>query len=202
MEETRPSLLERVRDSGANCAWEEFYQRYWEPILRYACKMGLSEPDANDVLQETMIALMRILPTFEYRPEKGKFRNFLLTIVHRKVLAALRRAARAGEISLDETTDGDGVALRDRLPSEGATTFETEDVHRWQQCLVERALRVIREDPGIDANTFGVFTAYVIDDRPCADVAEEFGENPNNVYQIKNRLLRRLRQEVQALAHG
>jgi DNA-directed RNA polymerase specialized sigma24 family protein len=41
--------------------------------LRYARKLGLDETQAQDVLQETMVALMRILPEFAYDRNKGSF---------------------------------------------------------------------------------------------------------------------------------
>jgi RNA polymerase sigma factor (sigma-70 family) len=202
MEQTRPTLLERIRADAAEPAWEEFYRYYWEPIVRYARKMGLSESEAEDVLQETMIALMRILPGFQYNPGKGKFRNFLLTIVHRRALAAFRRAARYPHVSLDAGGEEDGLALGERLEAEPTNSLESEDEHRWQQCLAEKALRAIAEDPKVDERTFRIFRAYALENRPCSEVAREFAEKPNNIYQIRNRLLRRLQQEVAKLEDG
>ena len=201
MEPTRQSIFEHLRGPESERAWEEFYQRYWEPIVRYAQKLGLRDSEAQDVLQETMIALMRILPGFQYDPGRGKFRNFLLTIVHRKALAGLRRTARHPEISLEETQEEGGGGLRERLAAAPESTAAADE-ERWRQCLIARALRIVREDPEVDTKTFQVFQGYVVEGRPCAEVARQFGEKENNVYQIKNRLLRRLRQEVALLAEG
>jgi hypothetical protein len=45
-----------------------------------------------------------------------------------------------------------------------------------------------------------VFAAYALEQRPIADVAAEFGLKENAIYQIKNRLVRRVRVEVARLA--
>ena len=64
------------------------------------------------------------------------------------------------------------------------------------QGLVEEALRRIQRDPKTKAETFEVFHAYVIAGNSVPDVARQFRLQENAVYQIKNRLLKRLRDEI------
>jgi DNA-directed RNA polymerase specialized sigma24 family protein len=40
-------------------------------VLGYARKLGLDDVSSQDVLQETMVALMRVLPGFQYDPRRG-----------------------------------------------------------------------------------------------------------------------------------
>jgi len=51
----------------------------------------------------------------------------------------------------------------------------------------------------VKQRTFAVFRAYVMDDTPAAEVARRFGMKENAVYQVKDRMLRRLEQELRAL---
>ncbi|MFA7158767.1 MAG: sigma-70 family RNA polymerase sigma factor [Kiritimatiellia bacterium] len=199
MQTTRQSLLERLRHSSSSGAWEEFYELYWGVILRYAQKMGLCEASAHDVLQETMVIMIRVLPGFRYDPIRGKFRNFLLTIVHRKVLSELRRIRRRQEISIDAGEDDGNQPLAERL-ADGRIILPPEAMEtNWRESLREEALRRVRVDPRVRGRTFDVFRAYVIDGLPAEQVAATFGIKENAVYQVKDRLLKRLQQEVELM---
>ena len=196
MIETDETLLEKVKKLDAHVAWQEFYRSYWSAILRYARKLGLSDDQAKEVLQETMVTLMRVLPNFTYDRRKGRFRNFLLTIVHRKSLAALRRAKGLPDVSLDSDDPWGRQALRDLLPAEASRTAELEAEALWREAIMEDTLARLAANPALADGTFAAFRAYVIERRPAAEVAAEFGLKENALYQIKNRLLRRLRVEV------
>jgi len=183
---TDESLLDRVKDVDAHDAWRVFYDLYWQPIIRYGRKLGLSAVQAEEVLQDTMVALMHRLPEFEYDRGRGRFRNFLLTIVHRKALGFLRRRAResAREVPLTATE-----SLADESIGPAA-----ED--RWRQSIAATVLAELRADPEIDPRLLAVFDAYAIRRRPAAEVAAEFGLKENTVHQTKTRILRRLRAAV------
>ena len=191
MVETSESLLHRLRTCNAHEAWKEFYDVYWGAILRYARKLGLNAHQSEDVLQETMVTLMRILPEFSYDREKGRFRNFLLTIVHRKSLAVLRgnrrhstvNASEVAEASADLAIDGDG-------------RMQTEALAVWREIIYTEALRRLKEDTALGEGTFAIFQAYVLEDKPATEVARQFGVKENAIYQIKNRLLRRLQRDA------
>lgn len=199
MQGTRASLLERLKQPQADTAWEEFYALYWPVIVRYAQKMGLGEADARDVLQETMVTLMRLLPQFQYEPARGLFRNFLLTIVHRKTLAAFRRHQRRREVSL-ESPAASGRALEDVLSSGGPSPVNPESEAAWQASLLAEALHNIKLEVG--RRTFEVFLRYVVEGQAAEEVAGAFGIQKNAVYQVRNRLLKRLQDEVLRLQRG
>lgn len=196
MVETNESLLERVRRVDAHDAWREFFHAYGSTILRYARKLGLSDHQAEEVLQETMVALMRQLPAFRYDRGKGKFRNFLLTIVHRKSLSALRRAKGEPAVSLD-SDDPWGRQVAASLSKNGDRLSDEQAVQdRWKEALMEDALARLESNPALADGTFAAFRAYALENRSATEVAAEFGLTENAVYQIKNRVIRRLRADV------
>lgn len=184
-------LVEGLRRGDDPGVWREFYSTYGSVIVRYVRKLGLGPSDAEDVLQETMVVLMRKLPAFEYDPAKGKFRNFVLTIVHRKVLSHLRKRTRQAEDGFDDSA----VAARDTsaVPGEGAAADELA----WRASVAAEALVRLREDPALEPRTLDVFFAYAVERRPVAEVAAQYNIDPNAIYQIKNRLLRRLRARLE-----
>jgi RNA polymerase sigma factor (sigma-70 family) len=194
MIETNQSLLGRLRIDDAHDAWQEFFDAYWGAILRYGRKLGLSAHQAEEVLQETMVVLMRVLPRFAYDPRKGRFRNFLLTIVHRRALAVMERSSRRRAVAWSEKIEDE---LADPFDNNAGAQREARE--RWQDSLLEEAIRRMREDPRMADKTLAVFEAYVIARQPAEEVARRFGVSENSVYQIRNRLLRRLKSEVATL---
>ena len=84
-------LIARLKLGDASAA-DEFFDRYAARIHRFiASALGSSSSDADDVLQDTMIALAEALPFF--RGDSSLF-TFACAIAHRKVLTAFRSDAR------------------------------------------------------------------------------------------------------------
>lgn len=187
MIDTDESLLKQVRQLDAHDAWQVFFQRYWQVILRYSRKLGLNQHQAEEVLQETMVELMRILPEFDYDRRKGRFRNFLLTIVHRKALRGLRQIRQSARLQAIGDTEVSDVADNENL---------AEAEKRWRESIRDTLLT--RLNHGCDQLTLAIFRAYVLEDRPAAEVAQNHGVEINAVYQIKSRLTRRLQKDTEA----
>jgi len=195
MDATRPSLLFRLKEGDDPVAWEDFFRQYSGVILRYGAKLRLNEQQSHDILQETMIELIRVLPRFEYDTHRGKFRNFLLTIVHRKILKSINRRQRRGEVSL-ETSAEDGVPYSVLLGTEEKDLVGEKDELRWHRSILEDCLEQLRQDPDIKAHTLDIFIAFAIEGKSAREVGAAFGSTENNVYQIKNRIMARLKTDV------
>src|SRR5436190_12342935 len=50
---TRRSLVERLADWGDQRRWQEFFDTYWKLIHSAARKSGLTDAEAQEVVQET-----------------------------------------------------------------------------------------------------------------------------------------------------
>ncbi|MBR1608293.1 MAG: sigma-70 family RNA polymerase sigma factor, partial [Kiritimatiellae bacterium] len=78
-----------LRDIGADAdspRWAEFVVRY-RPVLEafLASKFPSLAGDAEDLLQETFLAVVRVLPSYRYVPgEQGSFHNYLTGILRNK----------------------------------------------------------------------------------------------------------------------
>lgn len=200
MKNTRESLLKRVRDPGDGAAWEEFFVQYAGPIQRYARKLGLDCAAAADVLQETMVELIRILPSFAYDTRRGRFRNFVLTITHRRILTAWRR-----ERTRENTLHAFAADANERMhaPIGGRWNNDSapnaEAMQKWREEVLAEAVRRLKSDPQYGEQSILVFQAHVVEGQSAQEVARAYGTTPNNVYQVKNRLVRRLRGIATAL---
>lgn len=197
---TQSSLIVRLSTASQQGDWTLFYEKYAAVIVSFAQKQGLDPHGARDVLQETMLVVMRKLPSFAYDPARGRFRNWLLSIVANKVREAQRRARREGHVSLDAEPES-GEALHEQIAAAGATAdAAVEDA--WRQSLLEEALLRLLDDPHTKPETIAVFRAAALEGRPVAEVAAQFGLKENAVYQIKNRLMNRLRALLAEIEDG
>jgi len=133
------------------------------------------------------MVVLRKLGTFEYDTERGRFRNWLLTIAANKV----RRSKAASEARSHDffgCRGGESRSLAETLSDSSHDATEVLE-NDWRQTLVEEALRQILNDPRTDAESVAVFRAVALENQPVSTVAVRHGMTANNVYQIKNRLL-------------
>jgi RNA polymerase sigma-70 factor (ECF subfamily) len=54
-------LLVRLKDWGDQKSWQDFFDTYWRLIHSVAIKAGLSEAEAQDVVQETVLTVAKKL---------------------------------------------------------------------------------------------------------------------------------------------
>src|SRR5882672_8614361 len=76
--QTRPSLLNRLKTGDDVESWQEFYRVYGKLVRDFAIQAGLTDTEADEVVQETAIAMARNLPEFHYDPKVCRFKTWLL----------------------------------------------------------------------------------------------------------------------------
>src|SRR5579872_1932049 len=91
---TRASLIKRIRDVRDASAWTTFLETYAPLIYGYCRRKGLQESDAADVTQEVLSEIAKAARGFEYRPERGRFRNWLGALTRHKLAGYFRRHPR------------------------------------------------------------------------------------------------------------
>ena len=94
MHATRQSLLLRLKDHQDQDGWREFFETYWRLIYSVCIKAKLSESEAEEIVQDTMVSISKEMPSFRYDRSKGSFRSWLLTIVRRRLIDRNRKKAR------------------------------------------------------------------------------------------------------------
>jgi RNA polymerase sigma-70 factor (ECF subfamily) len=97
--QTRPSLVLRVRDASDDAAWAQFVEIYTPLIYGYCRSRGLQDSDAADVAQEAMRMVAKAIGKFDYDPQRGKFWNWLLTIVRNRLHNFLTQMQRQPELA-------------------------------------------------------------------------------------------------------
>src|SRR5437660_2528131 len=93
---TRQSLLARLKDWGDHESWRQFFEIYWRLIHATALKAGLTEAEAEEVVQEVMIAAAKKMPEFTYEPGKDSLKGWLLAVARWKIGDQFRKRQSAG----------------------------------------------------------------------------------------------------------
>src|SRR5213593_1463943 len=88
---TRATLLERLKNWQDQASWQQFFDNYWQLIYGVARKAGLTESEAEEVVQETMFSVAKHMPTFKYDPAIGSFKAWLLKMTRWRIIAQFRK---------------------------------------------------------------------------------------------------------------
>src|SRR5438876_6781131 len=91
---TRASLLARLKDWDDSRSWSDFFETYWRLIYGRARKAELSDQEAQEVVQETIIAVAKKMECFKYEPKVALFKTWLFQIVSRRIAHQYRRRGR------------------------------------------------------------------------------------------------------------
>lgn len=73
--QTRPSLLNRLKAGDDAESWQEFYRVYGKLGRDFSIQAGLIDTEADEVVQDTAIAVSRHLPEFSYDPKVCRFKT-------------------------------------------------------------------------------------------------------------------------------
>ena len=99
---TKKTLLQRMQNCD-EISWEEFYRIYWPLVLDIGRKLGMSQDNCADLMQEIMIDLFNGEPLLRYDPAKGKFRTYFGVLVRHKAVEMLRKTARFSSASVPDS---------------------------------------------------------------------------------------------------
>ena len=191
--QTRRSLLTRLKDLDDQAGWRAFFDRYWRLIYNVARKSGLSDADAQEIVQDTMASLAGQKGGVQHDPARGRFRALLLTIVRRRVVDLWRRRERqAGrEVAME-----DEAALDAAAPAAGSG-FETLWDAEWRQSLLENAMA--RVQPNVSARQLQIFDLSVVQGVPAAEIKARLGVSMTQIYMARFRVGRRVKAELATL---
>jgi len=143
------------------------------------------------VSQEVLTQVARSIRSFEYEPARGRFRGWLGTVTRRKIARFVATRDRGDRAAGGEQADG-------HLEAFESPETDTEWTSAFQDRILQVALARVRHD--FEPATWDAFERIWLDDRPTAETAAALGLTIDAVYAAKSRVLKRLREEVVALA--
>jgi RNA polymerase sigma factor (sigma-70 family) len=194
---TRQTLLSRLKDWGDQYSWREFFETYWRLIYRAARQCGLSDAEAQDVVQETIISVAKVMPDFKYDPALGSFKKWLLQLTGWRIADQLRkrRPAEAGDIRRPDDTRRTSTVERIADPEGSKLNSAWEE--EWEKNLFEAALGRVKRC--VDPKQYQIFDFYVLQQWPANKVARTLGLNVGQVYLARHRVLRSIKKELRQL---
>ncbi len=105
---TSATLLEKVRQRTDRVAWDRFVKLYTPFLYHCVLRLGLSEDNAADAVQDVFMLLLDKLPTF-VKSQDGSFRAWLRTVTTNKCHERFRKrrevAAGGSEPGLKDIAD-------------------------------------------------------------------------------------------------
>ena len=194
---TRESLLQRLKDWRDHGGWQEFFNIYWRLIYSVARRSGLSDAEAQDVVQETVISVAKSIHGFVYDPALGSFKGWLMRVIQRRIRDVFRKKHyQVGNQKLpkEEALDTQMLATH----PDGATvdldqTWEEE----WQRNAMEKAWERIRSRA--NPRDYQIFDLHVNKGLDVRQVAARLGVAAPQVYMAKYRISSLLKKEIKLL---
>jgi RNA polymerase sigma-70 factor (ECF subfamily) len=206
---TRASLLGRLKDASDDASWEEFQRTYRGLLVGVARRAGLNEHEADEAVQETLIAVAKKMPEFCYQPGSDSFKGWLLQIVRWKIVDQVRRRRQAPESSEEEEPSSVAERLavgEDReldsaiIPANTADPrqdFEAIWEAEWEHHLVTSAL--VRVKRLAKPEHYAIYHLNVIEELPVAEVCHTLGVSAATVYLAKHRVGALVKKAVRQL---
>ena len=195
---TRSSLLHRLRNWSDHGSWQDFFDTYWRLIYNFAIHRGLSHEEAQEVVQETVVAVAKSIGKFNYDPQVCAFKTWLLSVTRSKIANQLEKRARQPARAAERPTEGSSTTgLLGRIPDEQSGQWEQTWDEEWQKNLMETAVQRVKRRVSIEQ--FQMFDLFVLKQWPARDVAKTLSVTIAHVYVAKHRISKLIRKEVEAL---
>lgn len=185
---TRASLILRLRNPRDLSAWDQFAEMYGRVLYRVARGRGFQAADAENLVQEVLIAVAQSVEQWLERPDRGRFRVWLLRIARNEAVNLLtRRATRSLGV--------DGEAAAQTLealaaPDQVSSQLELE----YGRAVFQWAARQVREQ--VSDTTWQAFWLTHVDGLTIDEAARRLQTRPATIYIGRSRVMARIRESV------
>jgi RNA polymerase sigma-70 factor (ECF subfamily) len=193
---TRRSLIERLRDLGDQPSWREFFDTYWKLIYGSALRAGLSDQEAEDVVQETVIGVARKMESFRYDPSACSFKGWLMHVTRCRIADQFRRR-RPQNVPLAAPRADTTAETTLNLHDPGANVLEGIWNEEWQKNLVDVAMEHVRRRA--NPEHYQIFHLHAVNGLGVRDVARLTGASLPKVYVTYHRIAKLVKAEVRRL---
>ena len=193
--QTRPSLLQRLKEGDDVESWQEFYRVYGKLARDFAIKAGLTDTEADEVVQETAIGVARHLPGFSYDPKVCRFKTWLLNQTSWRIKDQIKKRRHGAQPS--GQAESDGTATIDRVTDPSVVDLDALFEAQWRTNLLTLALERLKDQ--FSLKQIQIFDLVAVKEWPAAEVARALGVSLANVYVTKHRVAAAVKGEVQRL---
>ena len=193
---TRRSLVDRQANWEDRKHWQEFFDTYWKLIYSAARKSGLTDAEAQEVVQETIITVAKRVEQLRYDPAIGSFKGWLLQIIRWRIADQFRKR-QPGQQQRARSQPDRATATIERVADSNAVDLDALWEREWQQNLLSAAITRVKKK--IDPKQFQIFDCYVRKEWPAQKVADTLRVNVGQVYLARHRVGALLKKEIKTL---
>ena len=195
---TRSSLLERLRDWEDQASWREFFNTYWKFIYGVALRSGLSEQEAEDVVQETVLSVAKKMPEFVYAPAKCSFKGWLMHLTRLRIMDQLRRRQPAFQQTPAGDSDSRMTPTVENVPDPASgVPLEAAWDEEWERNMVDAAMDRVKLR--VKPEHYQIFYLSAVKGLGTREVAKMLQVNAGQVYLVRHRLAKEVKREVERL---
>lgn len=194
---TRESLLSRIRHWDDQESWRDFFNTYWKLIYRAAIKAGLSDAEAQEVVQETVMVVAKKMEHFKYDPAKDSFKGWLLYLTRKQVAMQYRNRQRERGGNGRRAEAASFTADLESIPDPAASALETMWDEEWERNVMDAAIAKVKLK--VNPKQFQMFNFYVLKQWPVQEVAKTLEVSAARVYLAKHRISALIKKEVKKL---
>jgi RNA polymerase sigma factor (sigma-70 family) len=184
--ETTTILLEQLQNSD-NDAWQRFTTRFREPMLHFAGRMGLSDAQAEDAVQDALVQFLEGYREGKYDRSKGRLGSWLFALMYQSIRSHRRDGYRS---PMQAPTPTHRTTFFSALPDENTARAEWE--MDWDRHSINRCMSQLRGE--VNPTHYRAFELMTIRQVPAMEVAEQLGLSRDAVYQARYRVLKRLEE--------
>lgn len=184
--DTSLTLLEQLREQSDENGWGRLLELYRPLLQSWLGRYEVQATDADDLIQDVLMVVLRELPNFQHNQQTGAFRNWLRRILVNRLRNFWRQRGR------DVVGAGSEIARK---------LNEFEDPHSqltqvWDrehnQFLIARLFKLI--EPQFSETTRTAFRRLALDGAKGREVAAELNLSLSAVFDAKSRVTRELRR--------
>ncbi len=190
-------MLSRLKDWNDRDSWKDFFDTYWKLIYRTALKSGLNDAEAQDVVQETVLSVAKLIPDFEYDPALGSFKCWLLMLTRWRIGDQVRKRQPAEGIDKLLAGDRAGTTTLEGLSEPAALMVSEVWDEEWERNILETAIERVKRR--VDSRRYQMFDFYVLQEWPVTKVANTLRVSAAAVYLAKHRISAMIKKEIKRL---
>ncbi len=193
---TRASLIGRLKDWGDQTGWQEFFDTYWRLIYNTARKAGLSDAEAQDVVQETVLSIAKAMPNFEYDPQRGSFKSWLCNTTHWRIMDHLRQNARRVSSECLVNEDSRTAAI-ERVADPATLNRDVAWNADWEQNLMQAAIERVKRRAR--PKQYQLFDCFVLKEWPMSEITQKLRVSMGQVYFARVKISAMVQKEFRSL---
>src|SRR5437016_2207615 len=199
---TRWTLIERLKNWDDQESWRQFFDTYWKLIYGVAIKSGLTHPEAQDVVQETVISVCKSMHNFKADPAYGSFKAWLLNLTRWRITDQFRKrrpAVNTREEPANSASESDTTptAVEELVLDPAGNALEAIWNDEWEKHIVDAALEKVKQQSS--TKHYQIFYLQAIKQIKSTKVAETLNVNVDQVYLIKHRLTKIFEEALKEL---